>query len=79
MLLILSINLFVSLQIEGSLSVGVIKNDYLAKKVLSDDPIDVERRQKVKEAMLHAWSSYEKYAWGQDELQVLDDNENIFC
>jgi hypothetical protein len=20
--------------------------------------------------MLHAWSSYEKYAWGQDELQV---------
>ncbi|XP_057549728.1 mannosyl-oligosaccharide 1,2-alpha-mannosidase MNS1-like isoform X1 [Amaranthus tricolor] len=56
-------------EIEGSLSVGVIKNDYLAKKVLSDDPIDVERRQKVKEAMLHAWSSYEKYAWGQDELQ----------
>ncbi|KAK9158170.1 hypothetical protein Scep_004744 [Stephania cephalantha] len=26
--------------------------------------------QKVKEAMLHAWTSYEKYAWGQDELRV---------
>lgn len=35
-----------------------------------DDPIDVERREKVKEAMLHAWNSYVKYAWGQDELQV---------
>ncbi|KAK7255060.1 hypothetical protein RIF29_28462 [Crotalaria pallida] len=34
-----------------------------------DDPIDIERREKVKEAMLHAWGSYEKYAWGQDELQ----------
>lgn len=34
------------------------------------DPIDKERREKVKEAMLHAWNSYEKYAWGQDELQV---------
>lgn len=35
-----------------------------------DDPIDAERREKVKEAVIHAWSSYEKYAWGQDELQV---------
>lgn len=35
-----------------------------------DDPVSVERREKVKEAMLHAWTSYEKYAWGRDELQV---------
>jgi mannosyl-oligosaccharide alpha-1,2-mannosidase len=35
-----------------------------------DDPVSVERREKVKEAMLHAWTSYEKYAWGHDELQV---------
>lgn len=41
-----------------------------AKEDEVDDPIDVERREKVKEAMVHAWSSYEKYAWGQDELQV---------
>ncbi|KAM7254215.1 hypothetical protein ACFE04_031897 [Oxalis oulophora] len=38
-------------------------------KAVVDDPIDVERRQKVKEAMIHAWTSYEKYAWGFDELQ----------
>lgn len=40
------------------------------KEVLIDDPVDIQRREKVKEAMIHAWSSYEKYAWGQDELQV---------
>ncbi|MQL68163.1 hypothetical protein Taro_000383 [Colocasia esculenta] len=39
------------------------------KITIPDDPIDVERREKVKEAMLHAWNSYVKYAWGQDELQ----------
>ncbi|XP_019426934.1 PREDICTED: mannosyl-oligosaccharide 1,2-alpha-mannosidase MNS1-like [Lupinus angustifolius] len=38
-------------------------------KDVPDDPIDTQRREKVKEAMLHAWGSYEKYAWGQDELQ----------
>uniref|UniRef100_A0A803M9S1 alpha-1,2-Mannosidase n=1 Tax=Chenopodium quinoa TaxID=63459 RepID=A0A803M9S1_CHEQI len=57
------------LWLEGVKNVAGIKNDILAKKVVSDDPLDVERRQKVKEAMLHAWTSYEKYAWGQDELQ----------
>ncbi|KAK9135418.1 hypothetical protein Syun_014748 [Stephania yunnanensis] len=35
-----------------------------------ENSIDVQRRQKVKEAMLHSWTSYEKYAWGQDELRV---------
>ncbi|ESW14119.1 hypothetical protein PHAVU_008G254800 [Phaseolus vulgaris] len=50
------------------------KNDLTSKvtkssKEVLDDPIDTERREKVKEAMLHAWGSYEKYAWGQDELQ----------
>ncbi|KAK9151576.1 hypothetical protein Syun_009885 [Stephania yunnanensis] len=35
-----------------------------------ENSVDVQRRQKVKEAMLHAWTSYEKYAWGQDELRV---------
>lgn len=39
------------------------------QKEVSNDPIDIQRSQKVKEAMLHAWTSYEKYAWGQDELQ----------
>ncbi|CAK9233557.1 unnamed protein product [Sphagnum jensenii] len=34
-----------------------------------EDPITEYRRSQVKAAMLHAWSSYEKYAWGFDELQ----------
>ncbi|CAL9755843.1 unnamed protein product [Musa acuminata subsp. burmannicoides] len=33
------------------------------------DLVNSQRREKVKEAMLHAWNSYVKYAWGQDELQ----------
>ncbi|KAI9112575.1 hypothetical protein K1719_016498 [Acacia pycnantha] len=33
------------------------------------DPVSIQRREKVKDAMLHAWTSYEKYAWGTDELQ----------
>lgn len=44
------------------------------KNTVADDPIDIQRREKVKEAMLHAWSSYEKYAWGQDELQPQTKN-----
>uniref|UniRef100_A0A164V9Q0 alpha-1,2-Mannosidase n=1 Tax=Daucus carota subsp. sativus TaxID=79200 RepID=A0A164V9Q0_DAUCS len=44
------------------------------KKGIQEDPIDVERRQKVKGAMLHAWTSYEKYAWGKDELQPQSKN-----
>ncbi|CAL1386776.1 unnamed protein product [Linum trigynum] len=41
----------------------------LTSKVIPDDPVDIHRREKVKDAMIHAWSSYEKYAWGHDELQ----------
>lgn len=44
------------------------------KSTVPDDPIDIQRREKVKDAMLHAWSSYEKYAWGQDELQPQSKN-----
>jgi len=54
------------------------KDDNSGSKVLLDDPLDVVRREKVKEAMLHAWTSYEKYAWGQDELQVLLRDACIF-
>nr|XP_019703683.1 mannosyl-oligosaccharide 1,2-alpha-mannosidase MNS2 isoform X2 [Elaeis guineensis] len=50
-------------------------NDEKNSKDLVDiDPINKERREKVKEAMLHAWDSYEKYAWGQDELQPQSKN-----
>jgi len=37
---------------------------------VDEDPVAAERRDKVKDAMLHAWASYEKYAWGMDELKV---------
>lgn len=48
--------------------------DTKKKPALTDvdqDPVAAERRDKVKDAMLHAWTSYEKYAWGMDELKVL--------
>ncbi|XP_010544166.1 PREDICTED: mannosyl-oligosaccharide 1,2-alpha-mannosidase MNS1 [Tarenaya hassleriana] len=48
--------------IGGDVPLKILKN-------VEDNPIDIQRRQKVKEAMIHAWSSYEKYAWGKDELQ----------
>jgi hypothetical protein len=44
------------------------------KDLAEIDPINTERREKVKEAMLHAWNSYVKYAWGMDELQVCFSN-----
>ena len=43
---------------------------YARKDLVEIDPVNNERREKVKEAMLHAWNSYVKYAWGMDELQV---------
>ncbi|KAI4344474.1 hypothetical protein L6164_011696 [Bauhinia variegata] len=52
---------------------SISNGDKIIKSTLSnsiqDDPCNEERRAKVKNAMLHAWTSYEKYAWGQDELQ----------
>ncbi|CAN6552048.1 unnamed protein product [Malus baccata var. baccata] len=34
-----------------------------------DDPLNFERRKAVKDAMIHAWTYYEMYAWGHDELK----------
>lgn len=45
------------------------KDDLSGKNDVPVDPVDMQRREKVKEAMLHAWNSYDKFAWGQDELQ----------
>ncbi|OWM89041.1 hypothetical protein CDL15_Pgr023887 [Punica granatum] len=39
------------------------------EEIAIEDPVSVARAAKVKDAMLHAWSSYEKFAWGFDELQ----------
>lgn len=61
-------------ELEGVKTAGVQRDDSSGRKVLPDDPLDAVRREKVKEAMLHAWTSYEKYAWGQDELQPQTKN-----
>ncbi|KAK1303943.1 Mannosyl-oligosaccharide 1,2-alpha-mannosidase MNS1 [Acorus calamus] len=42
--------------------------------VVEEDPINIQRREKVKKAMLHAWNSYVTYAWGNDELQPQSKN-----
>uniref|UniRef100_A0A0D9W944 alpha-1,2-Mannosidase n=1 Tax=Leersia perrieri TaxID=77586 RepID=A0A0D9W944_9ORYZ len=44
------------------------------EKLVEIDPINNQRREKVKEAMVHAWNSYVKYAWGMDELQPQSKN-----
>ncbi|XP_071800570.1 mannosyl-oligosaccharide 1,2-alpha-mannosidase IA-like [Asterias amurensis] len=36
-----------------------------------DDELSKERRNAVKEMMLHAWNGYEKYAWGANELKPI--------
>lgn len=45
-----------------------MERDIKNKNDEDEDPTARERRDKVKAAMVHAWSSYEKYAWGMDEL-----------
>ncbi|OLL24639.1 Mannosyl-oligosaccharide 1,2-alpha-mannosidase IC [Neolecta irregularis DAH-3] len=42
--------------------------------------IRVERQNVVKDAFLHAWSGYKKYAWGHDEVRPLSNTPNDpFC
>ncbi|XP_047327383.1 mannosyl-oligosaccharide 1,2-alpha-mannosidase MNS1 [Impatiens glandulifera] len=50
------------------------ENGHPKTKEVPEDPISIERKEKVKDAMRHAWSSYEKYAWAQDELQPQTKN-----
>lgn len=51
-----------------------VSGEMSRKDLVEIDPINIERREKVKEAMLHAWNSYVKYAWGMDELQPQSKN-----
>ncbi|CAN6276854.1 unnamed protein product [Urochloa humidicola] len=51
-----------------------ISNKNSRKDLVEIDPVNNERREKVKEAMQHAWHSYVKYAWGMDELQPQSKN-----
>lgn len=52
----------------------VISNKNSRKGLVEIDPVNNERREKVKKAMLHAWNSYVTYAWGMDELQPQSKN-----
>lgn len=63
-------------QLQGQLrKIGdLTSTEDTAKDPLDLDPINNQRREKVKDAMLHAWNSYVKYAWGQDELQPQSKN-----
>ncbi|KAJ8553178.1 hypothetical protein K7X08_023856 [Anisodus acutangulus] len=72
-------NLLEELKNGGGMSVEKMKysgeGGHAVKYMDSPDNIlDAQRREKVKDAMLHAWSSYEKYAWGHDELQPQTKN-----
>lgn len=51
-----------------------VSNKNSRKDLVEIDPVNNERREKVKGAMLHAWNSYVKYAWGMDELQPQSKN-----
>uniref|UniRef100_A0ACD5UU85 Uncharacterized protein n=1 Tax=Avena sativa TaxID=4498 RepID=A0ACD5UU85_AVESA len=51
-----------------------VSSEMSRKDLVEIDPINTERREKVKDAMLHAWNSYVKYAWGMDELQPQSKN-----
>ncbi|XP_009333967.2 mannosyl-oligosaccharide 1,2-alpha-mannosidase MNS1 [Pyrus x bretschneideri] len=63
-----------SQNVQGDATKKNTLKDRDGEKEVGLDPIDIQRREKVKEAMIHAWSSYEKYAWGQDELQPQSKN-----
>ncbi|PSS18182.1 Mannosyl-oligosaccharide 1,2-alpha-mannosidase [Actinidia chinensis var. chinensis] len=72
-------NMLEELKSEKGVSVGKMnpkaKGSDTTKKIdVLDDPISVQRRERVKNAMIHAWSSYEKFAWGHDELQPQTKN-----
>jgi hypothetical protein len=49
---------------------NIISDKMSKTSIVEIDSVNNERREKVKEAMLHAWNSYVTYAWGMDELQV---------
>lgn len=55
-------------EVEGAKKLSVNNKGFQAE---AEDTVTRERRDEVKESMLHAWTSYEKYAWGFDELKVL--------
>ncbi|XP_055605887.1 mannosyl-oligosaccharide alpha-1,2-mannosidase IA isoform X2 [Uranotaenia lowii] len=52
----------------GATGAGLSANSNVAA---SDTGIDHEKREKVKEMMIHAWDNYKLYAWGKNELKPI--------
>ncbi|XP_058443510.1 mannosyl-oligosaccharide alpha-1,2-mannosidase IA isoform X4 [Malaya genurostris] len=46
-------------------------SDWLRIDDRSAAGIDYEKREKVREMMIHAWDSYKLYAWGKNELKPI--------
>ncbi|XP_058443500.1 mannosyl-oligosaccharide alpha-1,2-mannosidase IA isoform X1 [Malaya genurostris] len=50
---------------------SVSSNTFNALVGEDPDPLVREKRNKVKEMMIHAWDSYKLYAWGKNELKPI--------
>ncbi|KAH7826265.1 putative endoplasmic reticulum mannosyl-oligosaccharide 1,2-alpha-mannosidase-like protein [Monocercomonoides exilis] len=46
------------------------------EKKCTSELLNTQRREAVKEAFLHSWRGYEKFAWGADELKPISKKEN---
>ena len=59
-----------SLPKSGSSSLPLIQHDFEVETDAARK-IRLQRREKVKEAFLHSWNAYKRYAWGKDEITPL--------
>jgi mannosyl-oligosaccharide alpha-1,2-mannosidase len=46
-------------------------DDYKKSFEMDNDPVNMERRARVREAMKHAYSNYANLVWGRDELKPI--------
>ncbi|XP_063706166.1 mannosyl-oligosaccharide alpha-1,2-mannosidase IA-like [Culicoides brevitarsis] len=53
------------------LSLSLVDSFHAKNEDLKKLTGNVERREKVKEMMIHAWSNYKKFAWGANELSPM--------
>lgn len=59
---------------------GIKAHNATSSEILSHDSNDnnEDRRNKIKEMMLHAWTNYKSYAWGKNELSPLSKTSYNF-
>ena len=46
------------------------------REIAPASPETMRRRDAVREAFVHSWTAYERFAWGHDELQPLTNTSN---